>query len=256
MLPKAKKSFGQNFLTDKTVVKKILAAAEIVPGERVLEIGPGTGVLTEALVDAGASVVAVESDKDLIPALEEKFGDRIELIEGDILKLHHSVTPSLPSYKLVANIPYNITSDVIQTFLTAAHKPSRMVLMVQREVADRIVAKPPRMSLLSVVCQLYADVKKVTNVPAGAFRPVPKVGSAVIQMDQKSETGDNERVIRLAKAGFSSKRKQLHNNLVSQGFSTSDEGKEQLKKLGLDPLARAETLTVENWVNLAKVFHY
>lgn len=255
MLPKAKKQFGQNFLKDKGIVQKIVKAAEIVPGETVLEIGPGTGILTEALVAAGARVIAVEADRDLISPLREKFGDAIELVEGDVISLHHSVTQPLHDssrpYKLVANIPYNITSKILETFLASKTPPTRMVLMVQLEVADRIAAAPPDMSLLSVVCQAYADVKKVFNVSRTAFKPSPNVDSAVVRLDLRVEPAiDPEKIIRLAKIGFSSRRKQLHRNLMGSNIATSAAVKEALTKIGLPPEARAETLSVHNWIQL------
>ncbi len=245
-LPRAKKSYGQNFLQDQSVIQKIIAAAEIHPGENVLEIGPGTGVLTAALIEAGATVTAVEADHDLIAPLVERFSDRIRLVEGDILSVPKKELPG-PRYKLVANIPYNITSAVIQKFLSEEPRPSRLVLMVQREVADRIVAKPPDMSLLSVVCQLYADVKKVVNVPRGAFRPMPKVGSAVVSFQVTGDPREVEPIIALAKAGFSSPRKQLHHNLAASGKISSEQAKIILSELGKDPRARAETLTIDDW---------
>ena len=269
MLPKAKKQFGQNFLKDKGIVLKIIKAAEIVPGETVLEIGPGTGILTEALVAAGARVIAVEADRDLISPLREKFGDSIELVEGDIISLHRSIAPSLHDssrpYKLVANIPYNITSKILETFLTSKTPPTRMVLMVQLEVADRIAAAPPDMSLLSVVCQAYADVKKVFNVSRTAFKPSPNVDSAVVRLDlyndarrppltpppyEEGKRVDPEKIIRLAKIGFSSRRKQLHRNLSASTIATSAAVKDALTKIGLPPEARAETLSVHNWIQL------
>ncbi|MCX6715180.1 MAG: 16S rRNA (adenine(1518)-N(6)/adenine(1519)-N(6))-dimethyltransferase RsmA [Candidatus Uhrbacteria bacterium] len=257
MLPRAKKSYGQNFLIDQSVVDKILVAAEITKGESILEIGPGTGLLTQALVGSKARVVAVELDHDLIEPLVNHFGDKIELIEGDILRLE-----TLPvedrAYKLIANIPYNITSPIIEKFLTQAPRPSRMILMVQREVADRIVAKPPQMSLLSVVCQLYANCSRVVNVRAGSFRPIPKVDSAVVQFDLKHSSDPlAERIIHLAKMGFISKRKQLHHNLlpylrVRKPEATSEDVKAMLVSIGHDPRVRAENLTIEDWVKLEK----
>jgi len=267
MLPRAKKSFGQNFLIDQGVVEKIVVAAEIKKGEHVLEIGPGTGVLTQTLVNAGAHVTAIELDHDLIENLREKFGDQIELIEGDVL--NDLVTQRLNNFpfKLIANIPYNITSPIIEKFLAHGPFPTQMILMVQREVADRILAKPPEMSLLSVACQLYADCVRVTNVKAGAFRPIPKVDSAVVRFvvaeKQSSKVAkleiDPESVIAFAKAGFSSRRKQLHHNLLPflkrfQSDITSDDVKNILVSIHLDPKVRAENLTIQNWIDLAKVF--
>ncbi|MFH1404687.1 MAG: 16S rRNA (adenine(1518)-N(6)/adenine(1519)-N(6))-dimethyltransferase RsmA [Patescibacteria group bacterium] len=269
MLHRAKKSYGQNFLNDMSVVKKIIDEADIKKGEIVLEIGPGKGVLTQALVEAGAKVIAIEADRDLINPLQEKFGNKIELIFGDALQNFgrhkwrpYLITPPLHhfKYKLVANIPYNITSAILEKFLTNKPKPSHMVIMVQREVADRIVAKPPNMSLLSVVCQMYGECRKVVKVPAGAFRPIPKVDSAVVHIDlfQKNENrfllktkkGFEENVIALAKAGFAHKRKQLHGNLQSAGKGSSKEIKEILKNLGFSEFIRAQELTVENWIEL------
>ncbi len=251
MLPKAKKQFGQNFLRDKGIVQKIIKAAEIVPGETVLEIGPGTGILTEALVAAGARVIAVEADRDLVAPLRAQFGDSIELVEGDIISLRDAVTAKLGPYKLVANIPYNITSKILETFLASKTPPTRMVLMVQLEVADRIAAAPPDMSLLSVVCQAYADVKKVFNVSRTAFKPSPNVDSAVVRLDLRvAPTIDPEKIIRLAKVGFSSRRKQLHRNLSASTVAASAAVKEALTQIGLPPEARAETLSVHNWIQL------
>lgn len=257
MLPHAKKSFSQNWLVDETVVKKIVKAAEIEPGETIFEVGPGTGVLTKALVDAGARVVAVEADKSLIAPLREKFGDTIELIHGDALSLNDSVTQRLSHYKLIANIPYSITSDLLRHFLTTKHKPSRMILMVQKEVAERITAQPPQMSLLSVVCQIYAQCRRVAHVPASAFRPIPKVDSAVVRLDLHPASAftqmDPEEVIAIAKLGFSSPRKQLHGNLKGVCRKGSVAVKEALISLGLPPTARAEVLSVENWIELTHI---
>ena len=281
MFPRAKKSFGQNFLTDQSVVAGILTAADIRSGERVLEIGPGAGVLTKALLGAGANLIAVEADTDLISGLQTnlpaffrqrgtsrlarrepvlnlpKNGGRLRLIAGDILSLRKT-DPSLHgqleegAYKLVANIPYNITSAILEEFLSASARPFRLVLMVQREVADRIIAKPPGMSLLSVMCQLYATVKKALNVPRGAFRPSPHVDSAVIVLDLRPSVPHAEDVIRLAKAGFAARRKQLHGNLAHAGFGTSTSIKEVLTKIGMRPDARAEMLKPEDWITLWK----
>ena len=240
----AKKSFSQNFLRDQTVIKRIIEAAEIQPRESVLEIGPGRGVLTQALIEAGATLTAIEIDDDLIPYLYEKFGEKISLLPF----------PMDPPFKLIANIPYHLTSHLLFTALQKDPKPDRLVLMLQKEVADRIVAKPPDMGFLSVACQLYMRCERICVVPRGAFQPVPKVDSAVIRMDRLVREGvDTERVLRFAKAGFSSPRKQLHRNIVAATLASSEDTKAVLISLGLDPLSRAETLTVEHWISLASL---
>jgi 16S rRNA (adenine1518-N6/adenine1519-N6)-dimethyltransferase len=281
---RAKKSFGQNWLVDESVVEKIIEASDIEHGETVLEIGPGTGVLTQALVEAGAHVIAIEADATLIPALRERFDDSIELIHGDILswgfqkkdEMRRAGGEQQPKrtktygevvrdealagrfflespYKLVANIPYNITSDVLRRFLTQEPRPSRMVLMVQKEVADRIVATPPHMSLLSVMCQVYAQCTSMAHVPAEAFHPVPKVDSAVVRLDLRERPIDAEDVIKLAKQGFASRRKQLHGNLKSLPGIDSLQVKDALTGLGLSTWARAQELTVDNWIRLTHI---
>jgi len=269
MLPKAKKSFSQNFLTNRGVLEKIVEVAEIKKGERVLEIGPGTGVLTKALVQAGAQVIAVELDEDLIPILQEQFGEQICLVQGDILTLFEKNVQEVAftsvqgtegilkdqKFKLIANIPYAITSAILEQFFTKAPHPTRMIVMVQREVADRLLAIPPKMSLLSVVCQLYAKGKKVMNVSRGSFQPMPKVDSAVVQFDLYPllDGEDREAIIQLAKQGFSSKRKQLQKNLSATGKFSSQTVKECLEKLGLDQRVRAENLTIPQWIALKQL---
>lgn len=252
---KAKKAFSQNWLIDKSVVKKIIAAAEISKGETILEIGPGRGVLTEALVAAGAKVIAVEADQDLLKPLQAMFGAKIRLVPGDILSQDlRKLGLRDGKYKLVANLPYSITSAILEKFLSQAPKPSRMVIMVQKEVADRIVAGPPKMSLLSVACQIYAKPKKAAKVPAKAFRPAPKVDSAVVRLDLvKPKKGvDAEAVIALAKIGFCARRKQLQKNLSAAKIASAEDIKRALQNLNIDPQARAENLTVDNWIKLKK----
>ena len=258
MFPKAKKTYGQHFLTDTTVIDKILAAAKLKPGEVVLEIGPGTGVLTQPLLKTGARVVAVEADTDLLPVLKKIPG--LDLISGDILSLRRADRTlggrlQAGKYQLIANIPYYITSNILEEFLSRPPQPQRLILMVQKEVADRILAKPSRMGLLSVVCQLYAQVNRVASVPRGAFRPMPKVDSAVIQFDIHDSVAVRpvEDIIALAKAGFSSPRRQLHRNLAQAGHGSSENIKQALTSLALRPDARAEMLSTRDWTNLAQL---
>ncbi len=259
MLPKAKKQFGQNFLIDKKVVEDVLVAAELSSDDHVLEIGPGTGVLTQALVDSGAKVTAVEIDADLIGDLERHFGDALELVEGDVMdeRLSAPVLERISPYKLVSSLPYNITSDVLRRFLAKEPRPTRIVLIVQKEVADRVAGEDD-MSLLSVVCQLYAVCKKTRNIKPGSFRPIPGVDSAILRLDL-FESGHPslgktpaEEVIRFAKAGFSSKRKQLHKNLSALPDISSENVKDVLTSLQKVPTARAEELSVDEWIKLTQ----
>src|SRR3989339_860238 len=250
-MQRAKKSFGQNWLVDETAVHKLVDSVELQKGERVLEIGPGTGVITQALIETGAEVTSVEFDHELIQPLHQEFGDQIHLIEGDALALLPDQYPISP-YKLVSSIPYNITSDILKTFLTTSNPPVTMCLVVQKEVAERICAKPPQMSLLAVVCQLYAKCEYIDTIKAGAFRPIPKVDSAVIRLTLYTNGHPKlyglgpEKVIRLARLGFSSKRKQLQKNLSSLPLDKRPEDlKSFLEELGIASNIRAENLTVD-----------
>ena len=254
----AKKSFGQHFLKSPRVVSAIIESAEIKKGETVVEVGPGTGVLTRALVTAGARVIAIEADRDLIPVLEAEFGDAIELIEGDALHFDFTLHPLLSTtyplpptpYTLCSNLPYNVGTEILERFLTSTHPPRRCVVMVQKEVGDRMMALPGDMSLLSLAVQIYADVQRVVRVPPGAFSPPPKVDSVVIRLDKNQKATDPESVIALAKTGFHARRKQLHRNLADAGIAKSETVKEWLVSQGLKETARAQELSVENWIAL------
>ncbi len=256
-----KKSFGQHWLKSKPLVEKIVDAAELTGRDHVLEIGPGTGLLTEALVDKTNNLVAVEADRDLIHVLRKKFGPDLNLIKGDILKIPNNEFFSNPKikYKIVANLPYNIASAVIIKFLVEEPRPSRMVVMVQKEVADRITAKPPDMGVLSVVCQLYADVKQVCKVKPGSFSPPPKVDSAVVRFDlvslsrKKIKPIEAEAIIKLAKAGFASRRKQLQKNLAAAKIVSAERTRLILKKMKLPETARAEELSVKDWITFFRL---
>ena len=266
------KFLGQNFLSSKKIVEEIIHAADIRPNDVVLEVGPGKGILTEALLGARAKVVAVEKDKRLFDYLKEKFANvkNLEIIHADILKFNFT-RYSLPvtRYKIVANIPYYITSRFLRTFLQSDFQPSKMVLMVQKEVAKRIVS--PKESILSISIKTYGQPKIIRTVPAQYFSPKPKVDSAILLVDKISKeffrdaakltsliTGtkgnDTEAKLRgsleakffgLVKKGFSSKRKMLKNNL---GLSNT----ECLTKCGISEKARAEDLSPKNWECLYK----
>jgi 16S rRNA (adenine1518-N6/adenine1519-N6)-dimethyltransferase len=254
-----KKSLGQNFLIDEGAAAKIVAAAELGPDDVVLEVGPGLGALTRHLAARCQRVVAVELDQRLLPILEQVLSalDNVQLINGDILALEpRTLLP--PGYKVVANIPYYITSNLLRHLLEADIQPQLLVLTVQEEVARRIVAQPGEMSLLAVSVQVYGDPRIVTRLKAGAFYPRPKVDSAVVQIDLRPqgrpplEIPDLDLFFELARAGFGQRRKQLHNALAAGLQWPRGEIDAALTQAGIDPRRRAETLSVAEWVALAR----
>lgn len=251
-----KKSLGQNFLFDENVLARIVEAADLQPDNEVLEIGPGLGSLTEQLAKSARRVVAVELDDRLIPILADSFTavPSIEIIHGDILEQNVSALFSRP-YKVVANVPYYITGAILRHLLQAEQKPTTMVLTVQKEVADRMTAVPPNMSLLAVSVQIYGRVTNVTTLKAGAFWPRPDVDSAVVKIDLFNEAerplpfAEEKRFFRVVKAGFSQKRKQLQNNLRQLGLDKPTV-RTLLSEIDFDGRRRAETLTVQEWLSL------
>jgi 16S rRNA (adenine1518-N6/adenine1519-N6)-dimethyltransferase len=236
---KPKKLFGQNFLINPKIYEKIIETAEIQEGEKVLEVGAGTGVLTRYLIDAGADVIAVEKDRDLIKRLENNAPEA-EIILGDILKTDIDIEGE---YKIVANIPYYLTSRLIKTIFEKWPKPKLVVLMVQHEIAKRITAKPPDMSMLSLSVQYYAEPKIIAKVRKGSFWPMPEVDSAILKIVPRADASPNKDLFTLAKKAFSGKRKKLGNTLKPH--------KEILEKAGIDPNRRPETLTPREWLKLA-----
>jgi len=261
---KAKKSLGQNWLKSESTVREIIKTAELKKGELVLEIGPGRGVLTEAILVAGAKVLAVEKDDRLISFLQEKFTNQIKnkkliLIHNDILDLNidslltkYNIQNTI--YKLVANIPYYITGQIIRKFLSEIKKqPNLMVLMMQKEVAKRIVASDKKESLLSISVKVYGEPKFIKTVPAGAFEPKPKVDSAILLIKNISRnffkvyperSRGEDKFFEILKKGFGQKRKYLKGNI---GI-----GEEILMSCNISSKARAENLSLENWNCLAK----
>jgi len=247
----AKKSFGQHFLQDLSVVDRIIEVANLSEKDTVLEIGPGQGVLTEALIKTGAKITAVEADRDLIAGLTEKFGDQITLIQGDAIGLQTSLPLKDLKYQMVANLPYNVASYILRNYLSIAPRPIRIIVMVQKEVADRICAKPPKNSVLSVACQLYAEAGLLFVVPPEAFDPAPKVQSAVVSLEFRREiTKDAEDILKIVKAGFSSKRKMLKANLVSVLKIPMSRVLEAMNKIGLGENVRAQEISVSDWEKL------
>ena len=253
------KKLGQNFLQDPFALDSIAAAAEIQPTDTVLEIGPGLGSLTRYLAVAAREVIAVELDPDLIPPLQAVTQpyDNIRIIHGDILKLSPQELVQEPGYLVVANIPYYITSAIIRHLLEHDPKPRRIVLTIQKEVADRICAQPGDMSLLALSVQVYGQPRLVQRIPAGAFFPAPKVDSAVLCVEIYETPRIQPELLntffKLVKAGFSQKRKTLRNSLSSGLHISTLEAEGLLKKANIDPMRRAETLSIEEWQLLCEL---
>jgi 16S rRNA (adenine1518-N6/adenine1519-N6)-dimethyltransferase len=255
------KRLGQNFLIDKNVLKKILEAAELLKRDIVLEVGPGIGNLTVELAKGAKKVIAVEKDKRMVEILKERLKEEkienVEIVNEDILKF----LPSFElkgSYKVVANIPYYLTSRLIRNLLEMKRKPKLIVLMVQKEVAQRICAKPPKMNLLAVSVQFYAKPEIISFVSKNCFWPRPKVDSAIIKIEPLTNVGkkiiDADLFFRIVKAGFSQPRKQLINNL-SKGLKKDKKiVREWLLNCHILPAKRAEALSIEDWKKLTRAF--
>jgi len=267
-----KKSLGQNFLIDEQHLARIVAAAELTPDDTVLEIGPGFGVLTRQLAAQAGRVIAVELDDRLITLLRAQFATQphVSIVHGDILELTpselvanppsnipHSAFRTPHSYKVVANLPYYITSAVIRHLLETSQPPRLAVLMVQKEVAERICAEPGDMSLLAVSVQFYAQPTIVHQVPASAFYPRPKVDSAVLRLDilPQPVVPDiaPDAFFGVVRAGFSQKRKQLLNTVSAGLHIPKSEATTALNHAGIDPTRRAETLSLVEWGQLCRV---
>lgn len=249
---KANKILGQNFLINQGVVEDMLEAADIKDGDTVLEVGPGLGILTKEIIKKNCKILAIEKDKNLIPYLENKFKDNknIEIRQSDILR----EKINFKDYKIIANLPFYLTSRFLRIFLEYENKPSVMVLLMQREVAERVIAENNNTSVLSIACSLYADAKIIRSVSRRAFYPKPDVDCAVIKFNvfdkPKYKIEDIELFFKIVKAGFSARRKQIHNNLSSGLVISGDKIKNILEKAKIDPTRRAQTLSLEEWVKL------
>lgn len=257
---KPDKRLGQVFLVEPIALQRVVEAAEILTGDSVLEIGAGLGSLTRYLAAAASKVVAVEVDERIMPALQEILTPftNISLVYGDILELDPAELMGQAGYLVVANIPYYITSLIMRHLLETRLRPQRVVLTVQREVAGRICAQPGEMNLLALSVQVYGKPLVAAYIPAGSFYPLPKVDSAVIRVDIYPTPvipyTHLNLFFRLAKAGFSQKRKTLRNALAG-GLAWKTEQVEQLlQAASIDPRRRAETLSLEEWQRLVEGF--
>ena len=265
---RAKKGLGQNFLIDSAVLETIVNAAVLVPADTVIEVGPGLGILTSELAKRAGWVIAIELDNRLAAVLRKTLPyDNVVILNEDVLgtdpaALLQGSAPHFPSalrsYKVVANLPYYITSPVLRHFLEAPVKPETMVVMVQKEVAEAIVAEAGKRSVLSISVQFYGKPGIVTYVPSASFFPPPEVDSAVVKIDvyphPPVDVSDVEGFFKLVRAGFTAARKQVANSL-SQGLGLpKTEVLSMLGKAAIDPQRRAETFSLEEWAELWKVF--
>lgn len=257
----AKKTLGQNFLRSKNALRKIVEAADLRPNDTVLEVGPGEGILTEALLEKAGRVVAVEKDDRLIPFLKQKFSHdiesgKLELVHNDILEVSQKLFPNGENFKLVANPPYYITGQLLRKFLQSDIQPTQMVLLLQKEVAKRIVASDCYESVLSISVKAYGEPKYIDTVKAECFSPKPKVDSAILSIKNISKNFftnnnlDEEKFFELVKNGFKSKRKILIGNL---GISKRPDLISVMSNANIDAKTRAEKITIAQWAKLVQL---
>lgn len=255
---KPTKSMGQNFLTETAVVAEIVQHAGIGESDLVIEIGPGMGILSRQILDSGARLIAVELDRDLAGLLRQDLADQpnFTLVEQDARYLNPEKLIGNEPYQLAANLPYSVATVILRNLMESSHPPTRMTVMVQREVAERMTAAPGEMSLLSLATALYTDARIVMIVPPSVFVPAPKVESAVVRLDRHEQLSGTpvlrERMFELATMAFQRKRKTISNGL-SMGL---DHPKQEMDAIltgaGIDPMRRPQTLGVEEWLRIAE----
>ena len=256
---KARKGLGQHFLVDQEVLKAIVSAAEVTPDDIIVEVGPGLGILTRELAQRAGRVIAIELDDKLAALLKRTLAsfNNVTIINEDVLKIEPKDLLKEQDYKVVANLPYYITSPVLRHFLEARAKPQTMIVMVQKEVAEAIAAKPGDMSLLSVSVQFYAKPEIIRSVPAKSFYPAPEVDSAILRLDLYSQPAvavDEGGFFNLVRAGFAAPRKQLVNSLAQGLGRAKTEVLPLLEEAGIASQRRAETLSLEEWARLWRLF--
>ncbi len=255
-----KKSLGQNFLHDPNALEKIVEIADLMPGDTVLEVGAGTGALTVRLAQSRARIIAVEIDERLLPILRQQLADfpQVQIVHANILETNVAELVGVQEYVVVANLPYYITSAILRRLLDIPHKPRRLVLTIQQEVAERLIAQPGDMSLLTVSVQFYGKPTIVTRFNPAAFWPRPDVASAVVRIDVYDrppvDVPSEALFFKIVRAGFGQKRKQLKNSLGSGLGINHAEASAILQKAGIDPARRAETLTLDEWAAITRVF--
>ncbi len=249
------KGFGQNFLTSETVLRRIVDAGEVQPTDVVVEVGPGLGHLTHHLARVAGRVVALEIDRGLIRELRRIY-DRVpnvEILEQDVLEFDPKATIGDVSYKVIANLPYYLTSAALRHFLESEHRPTRIVVMVQREVGERILAKPGDLNLLAISVAVFGRPRLATRVPANAFYPQPKIESVVLRIDVHDQPlikSSIDKFFKVVAAGFATPRKQLHNSLAQRLWMPPGEPPQIIQAAGIDPMRRPQTLTIAEWDRL------
>ncbi|MDH3998060.1 MAG: 16S rRNA (adenine(1518)-N(6)/adenine(1519)-N(6))-dimethyltransferase RsmA [Desulfuromonadales bacterium] len=253
-----RKRFGQNFLHDQNVLERIVAAAEITDQDHLLEIGPGPGALTKRLLATDAPLLAIEIDRDLGVALQQQESEKFKVVIGDVLKIDLAPLLTDPPYKLIANLPYNISSQILFKVLDHRQLFDRLVLMFQKEVGERLLAEPSskEYGIISVLMQTWYSIRRVTKVPPGAFRPAPKVDSVVLCLDPlqtpRVELRDDGLYRRLVRGAFAQRRKTLRNSLLGSGWSPESLDA-ALMRAEIDPGRRGETLSIEEFACLANI---
>ena len=251
-----KKSFGQHFLKDERIAKKIVGSADLHYLDLVVEVGPGEGALTHEIIKlvAEKNLILIEADRDLIPALEQNFY-HTKIIKGDAAQISFDMLTTDYNWKFISNLPYNAGNAILMNVLSCKNPPKLAVVMLQKEVAQKIIAKPGDMGILSVAVQLYARTRKLFDVKPGSFLPPPEVMSSVLMLEPNQICSNPEAVIQLAKKGFSSRRKQLHRNLQEAGVAKSAEIQAALMSLGISKTARAQELSITHWVALYNLLY-
>ena len=248
------KTMGQNFLINEDIIKKTIEAADLNENDTILEVGPGLGILTKELAQKARKVITIEKDKEIVEVLKKELEDykNVEIICGDILEINLEF---LKNYKVVANIPYYLTSHLIRILLELENQPKEITILIQKEVAERICASPPKMTLLAISVQFYTRPEIISYISKEDFWPEPKIDSAIMKITdiKKPEDINIKKFFKLVKAGFSSPRKQLVNNLSNKLNINKEEIKTALTECNLDIQVRAERLQITDWVKLLEL---
>lgn len=263
LAPRPRKRFGQHFLSDLNILNRIVDAAALAPDATVIEVGPGLGALTDVIAQRADRVIAIEVDRDLVEVLRERFASqpRISIVAGNVLdippgELLDAAGAAAP-YTVLANLPYNVAAAVLRHFLEGRPQPERMVVMVQLEVAEAIVARPGKMSLLGVATQVYGEAKMVMRVAPGAFNPPPAVQSAVVRIDVSPRPRVDaplDAFFRIVRAGFGNPRKQLRNSLSFGLHVKQDVVDDVARAAGIDATLRPQVLSLDDWAALTRAW--